>query len=186
MSERPARIASVALEEEARVPTAGSQLLHPSAWVALLVLVGNDHFLKLAYPGVISGKLSDFAGLFLLPLVCQAAFELVSTAIRGVPPRCAASERALGAAVTLAIVGFAYVELSTFGDQLYRVGMGVLQWPYYALRCGLQGLPLPSLRPVSATPDPTDLVALPMALAALRSRRARQPSPRPAAQAPSL
>lgn len=159
---------------DSRVQAPGSQLLRPEACLALLVLVGNDHFLKLAYPGVLSGKLSDLAGLFLLPVVCQAAFELISTAIRGVPPRCQASQRTLAVAVTLAIVGFTYVELSTFGDQLYRLGMGVLQWPYWALRCSLQGLPLPSIRAVNATPDPTDLIALPLALARLLGARARQ------------
>ena len=39
-------------------------LLHPAFLVALATLVVNDHLLKDAFPGVVTGKLSDFAGLF--------------------------------------------------------------------------------------------------------------------------
>ena len=53
----------------------GRALLSPSALVAVLVLVVNDHVIKQAWPGVISGKLSDFAYCFLLPLVLISALE---------------------------------------------------------------------------------------------------------------
>jgi hypothetical protein len=45
----------------------GAWLGHPVTVVALLVLVVNDHVLKAAYPGVVTGKLSDAAGLVLAP-----------------------------------------------------------------------------------------------------------------------
>jgi hypothetical protein len=50
-----------------------SGLGHPLWWAALVVLVLNDHVLKHAgiLPGSITGKLSDFAGLIVAPvLVC--------------------------------------------------------------------------------------------------------------------
>ncbi|MCU0676285.1 MAG: hypothetical protein MUE69_26280 [Myxococcota bacterium] len=36
----------------------------PAWWLALTLLVLNDHVLKRAFPGALTGKLSDFAGLF--------------------------------------------------------------------------------------------------------------------------
>jgi hypothetical protein len=42
-------------------------LAHPITLTALVLLVVNDHLLKEAYPGVVTGKLSDVAGLVLAP-----------------------------------------------------------------------------------------------------------------------
>lgn len=44
-------------------------LSHPAWWGALLLLAANDHALKGSgtLPGLITGKLSDFAGLFVAP-----------------------------------------------------------------------------------------------------------------------
>jgi hypothetical protein len=42
-------------------------LASPGFALALVVLVLNDHVLKTAYPGWITGKLSDVAGLVLAP-----------------------------------------------------------------------------------------------------------------------
>lgn len=39
---------------------------------ALFVLVLNDHVLKHVCPSILTGKLSDFAGLFLFPILCGA------------------------------------------------------------------------------------------------------------------
>jgi hypothetical protein len=36
--------------------------------IGLFLLIFNDHFLKYAYPSFLSGKLSDFAGLFIFPI----------------------------------------------------------------------------------------------------------------------
>ncbi|MDP6933021.1 MAG: hypothetical protein QGG40_08885, partial [Myxococcota bacterium] len=44
-------------------------LLHPAPLLALVVLVVNDHWGKGHLPAVLSGKLSDFAGLLFFPLV---------------------------------------------------------------------------------------------------------------------
>lgn len=38
----------------------------------LVVLVLNDHYFKSAYPGWFTGKVSDFAGLFILPIFFSA------------------------------------------------------------------------------------------------------------------
>ena len=47
-------------------------LIRPAFLLALLVLLLNDHFLKTAFPGWLTGKLSDFAGLFVLPVLIYA------------------------------------------------------------------------------------------------------------------
>jgi len=41
-------------------------------WLALAVLVLNDHLLKTAWPGALTGKLSDFAGLFVATTLVAA------------------------------------------------------------------------------------------------------------------
>ena len=46
-------------------------LIHPLSLSAMTVLGLNDHFLKFAYPGFLSGKLSDFAGLIFFPLLLE-------------------------------------------------------------------------------------------------------------------
>ncbi|GLY95667.1 hypothetical protein [Actinoplanes sp. NBRC 103695] len=45
----------------------GAWLGHPATLIALLVLVVNDHVLKSLWPGPVTGKLSDAAGLVLAP-----------------------------------------------------------------------------------------------------------------------
>jgi outer membrane protein assembly factor BamB len=47
-------------------------LRHPVFWGALALLVVNDHLLKRVVPGMITGKLSDVAGLIVAPVVLAA------------------------------------------------------------------------------------------------------------------
>ncbi len=64
-------------EDVARAPHAR---VHEGAWlVAFGVLVLNDHALKGAgvLPGAVTGKLSDFAGLFVAPVMLSAACALL-------------------------------------------------------------------------------------------------------------
>src|SRR5690349_2000892 len=70
-------------------------------WAALFVLVLNDHVLKGSglVPAVITGKLSDFAGLIVAPVLLCAAFS-------------ARSDRARGFWITLVALGFAAIKLS--------------------------------------------------------------------------
>lgn len=53
-------------------------LLHPAWLIALVVLATNDHWLKQAaiLPPVVTGKLSDFAGLLVAPAVLAAMLGL--------------------------------------------------------------------------------------------------------------
>ena len=49
-------------------------LLHPVFLVGLITLIVNDHFLKDAYHNALTGKLSDFAGVLILPLFLKFVF----------------------------------------------------------------------------------------------------------------
>ena len=95
--------------------TARAALAHPAWWAAALLLLLNDHYLKGG--GVLApwltGKLSDFAGLLMAPVVVAAvvaprsrrAFRLAHVAVGGVftllklSPACASAWCSLGGAL---------------------------------------------------------------------------------------
>lgn len=129
-----------------------ADLVHPAPLAAVGLLALNDHFLKGAglLPGAITGKLSDFAGLFFFPLLLAALARLLWRAARG---RDIEDRRSLAAAVALATaLGFSAVKLLPAVNELTARTWGRMVM------------------------DPTDLIALPMVgLAAawmLRSRTA--------------
>lgn len=136
----------------------GDGLLQSLPLLAIGLLVLNDHVLKAAWPGVATGKLSDFCGLLFFPLFLQAAWEVGSAAF-GRPS--IASQRVLGVAIALSAVVFTAIQLVPIASDLYRHGLGLLQWLAGLLPAALTGAPIGSPRAVQLTPDPTDLVALP-------------------------
>jgi len=108
-------------------------LVQPASLMAVALLVINDHFLKAAMPSWLTGKLSDFAGLFFFPFVLAAGLS---------PLRLKA--RATGAiAVFITGVWFTLMKISPdvngFTKQLFTI---------------LTGLPSEIVL------DPTDLLAL--------------------------
>ncbi len=52
-----------------------SYLLHPLFIAGLLLLILNDHWLKYTYHNAITGKLSDFAGVFVLAIFLTACLR---------------------------------------------------------------------------------------------------------------
>jgi hypothetical protein len=110
-----AGVTSVALAKQqlAQGWSARVALLHPAWWAALAILLVNDHYLKGAgvLAGVLTGKLSDFSGLLMAPVVLAAvlaprrrwAFSLahvalaVAFALLKLSPAVAAAWCALGA-----------------------------------------------------------------------------------------
>ena len=146
-------------ERPGRTPTPGDGLLQPVALGAVAVLIVNDHVLKSAWPGAVTGKLSDVAGLIVAPLAIQAGWELITwVRSRWVGP----SKRVLAVAIALVGVGFVAIQVWEPAVTAYRWGLGVLQWPFQALAAVvLRGDTLPPIAAVSATPDAGDLIALP-------------------------
>lgn len=51
--------------------------IHPLPLFAVVIMATNDHYLKAAFPGLLTGKLSDFAGMFYFPIFVAALVVLV-------------------------------------------------------------------------------------------------------------
>jgi len=130
-----------------RAGVRGDLMLHPVALVGLAVLLLNDHVLKAAAPGWVTGKLSDVAGLAFFPFFLLAARHVVlgrAPGLRsGVP----------AAALTGAV--FAAIKLSAPARELFTDLVGALRFPVDALVSGAR-----SPVPVVVVPDVTDLAAL--------------------------
>lgn len=140
---------------------------------ALAILILNDRILKAAWPGLVTGKLSDVAGLIVTPLAIQAAWEVGLWARhRWTAP----SSRVLAVAIVLVGIGFSAIQVWQPAMELYRWGLGTAQWPFLALGAALSGAPLPAIVPVQATADAGDLLALPaLALSWWSGRRREGP-----------
>ena len=130
-------------------PPLGAVLAHPIPIVALVALVLNDHVLKARFPGVVTGKLSDLAGMVLAPLVLVALADALAPA-RVLARRGWESASAWVCAAAIAI-GFALVKTWAPATHAYDAAFGLL-WRGH----------------VDLVRDPTDLVALPLGALAAR------------------
>ncbi|MGC4893222.1 hypothetical protein [Micromonospora sp. DT31] len=122
---------------------------HPVTVLALVVLVVNDHVLKAAHPGLVTGKVSDVAGLVFAPALVAVLVTLVFPRLR--------ARVVAGVGLVAVGVGFAVVKadahVASVASELWSVVSG------------------PSL----IRADLTDLLTLPaLALAAWTWRRARR------------
>lgn len=158
-----------------RTSTPADGLLHPAPLLSLVLLGVNDHLLKARWPGPITGKLSDLAGMICFPLLLVALQELVAPGPEPFRP----SRRALRVACAATGLGFALVKTWTPAGALWAWTWGTLQWPLLALLSLAHARALPPLAPVALVRDPTDLVALPLILLALwvGGRRVGGPAP---------
>jgi hypothetical protein len=153
---------------------AGLGLLDPVAVASLVVLVANDHVGKAAARGtpwsVVTGKLSDIAGVCFLPILVVAGVEIALAALRRFRgPH-------VGGAVAVAVlvdVTFALMKTSPVVGHAFSVSLGALQWPAFAVAALAQQAPIPPVRAVLHVVDPTDLVALPAAWWVVVQTRAR-------------
>lgn len=141
-----------------RQRTPGDLLLHPAALVALVVLVVNDHFLKGSGVGVVTGKLSDVAGLVFFPLLLVALVE-GGRKVLGVKSW-PLSGRAFVVCVVATAVAYTAVKVSPSVADWYSHTLGVLAW-----------LPRGTTRRVYVRADATDLLALPALAIAWGVRR---------------
>jgi hypothetical protein len=131
-----------------RTGTSLRALASPVAVVSLVLLVLNDHLLKQAWPGVLTGKLSDVAGLVLAPLLLTVGLAAVGV------------RRPSTWACGLTAAGFTAVKLS---PSVAAVASG--WWSLTGFPTGIRA-------------DPTDLLALPAVyVACLVHRRVRRQRP---------
>jgi hypothetical protein len=146
--------------------TAGELALHPVALMSLGVLLVNDRWLKFAWPGFVTGKLSDCAGLVLLPIGLLSLTEILRRICR----------RPLGwrydalMCVALSVCGFVFVKVAPAGNDAYAWAIGAIRWPLQALS-HLDSAQ--EIRPILVSRDRTDLLALaitPWAFLLIRNR----------------
>jgi hypothetical protein len=136
----------------------GDLLVRPVAVVALMTLIVNDHIIKHHSPGLLSGKLSDIAGLVFLPLLIISVYEVAGAAVRR-PWRL--GERGVVAVAVFVAIGFAAAKLSTAVAATYGDMLGWLRWPLIG-----------HWSPVAIFRDPTDVLCTPAAIVAwIESRR---------------
>jgi len=123
-----------------------------------MTLIVNDHVLKPRWPGLLTGKLSDLAGLVFLPLLIISLYEVARAAMRR---SWRVSERAVVAVVATVAFGFAATKLSTAVAAAYGDVLGWLRWPLIGHRSQ-----------VAISQDPSDVLCTPAAIVAwIESRR---------------
>lgn len=133
------------------------------ALVAVALLVLNDHVLKRAYPGFLTGKLSDVAGMVFFPLLLTS----IVLAVRPSAPR----ERVLAVACLATAVVFAATKTLPVANEAYRVAWGAMQWPVRALVAWARGRATPGIARVVLVRDPSDVLAVPFVLVAFAAGR---------------
>lgn len=143
----------------------GDFLLHPAFALAVIVLVLNDHVLKWTFGNVITGKLSDVAGVFLLPLLMLAFLEGVRRLLRR--QRWAANRAEIIGAIAVVGLGFAAVKLVPVVGDAYEYMVGLLR--------KLVTFSPDSVTAIVVYRDATDVLVLPVLylsyLVAMRYRR---------------
>jgi hypothetical protein len=132
--------------------------LHPIALFALATLLINDQLLKAAWPGVVTGKLSDVAGLVVAPLVLVGLWEIgewITGRWRG------PTASVLVVAIVAVGLVFAAVQVWEPASEAFSWMLGAGQWPFRAFVAAVSGASSPTVAPVVATADAEDLLALP-------------------------
>lgn len=131
-------------------------LLHPITLTALALWAINDHLLKGWGPALLTGKLSDVAGLAVCPTVLLGISEWCAPQLvqRQWRSLLIASCTVMG----LLVVG---LELSEPVQLAYRYALGGARFVASSLVAWLCGTRSPAFALVSTTPDVTDLLTLP-------------------------
>ncbi len=141
-------------------------LLHPVTLASLALLVVNDHLLKSCWPGVVTGKLSDVAGMILAPIVLSAIIEKLT------------KRRAAWACVIAVAVVFSLTKTWAPATRAWEVAFETLRAPIRFVVEHVLARPVYSER-VTLVRDPTDLLALPFGAiaAAILTASPRRDSP---------
>jgi len=147
-------------------------LLHPAALLAIVVVALNDHWAKYEFPGAVTGKLSDFAGLMWFPLLLVTIWELPRW-LRGAQD---SSRAKLLLCIAFTALVFSAINLHPAAADSYATAVGTLQWLPGAIASTLAGASLPARHEVAFTRDPTDLIALPSLFVAWYLGAARRPA----------
>jgi hypothetical protein len=149
-------------------------LLDPLFWLALLLLVLNDHVLKAAAPGFITGKLSDVAGLAVAPVLAVSLGELFGLSQTDRQSRI----RQLAFWAVATALGFSAIQLCEPAARVYSLVLGAVQsLPRRLVASSASRTFVWAVARHVA--DPSDLLALPFCAAGL-ARIALRTVPNPA------
>lgn len=112
-------------------------LSHPLTLLSVIILLINDHVLKVYAPSAVTGKISDFAGLFFFPLLLGAILNSITKPLKLKPHSLAAASFGFTAVwfSLIKILPFFTAFTETFLSNLLSI-------------------------PVRIIPDPSDLIAL--------------------------
>lgn len=136
----------------------GDLFLHPFPLAATATLLINDYVLKAAWPGVVTGKLSDFAGLFIFPIILVCLAELAKCLARKMP--WAITNFGIVVACGLTALAFTLVKTCDWASGLYADAIGSIRWVFRALACLFFGGTAGPAVPIDVVTDPTDVVAV--------------------------
>jgi hypothetical protein len=121
----------------------------------------NDHLFKAWSANPLTGKLSDVAGLAVVPLIPVCVYGLLCAARQ----RPTAHHRTVLFTSLITVGGlFAAVNTQPLCSVAYQWAMAFAQWPFRAAVHSLAGQAPPPIAPLGHTLDPTDLLALPALL----------------------
>lgn len=143
----------------------GGVLLHPLSLLCLAIWAINDHYGKGAWPGWLSGKLSDVVSLVGFALICGAFVEVLCGLARVELARAQSlGLRACQIGAVSAAVVMIGINIWPTWAEAYEVGLGAAQWSVVSAWRWLIDQPIPPLYRVSLTMDPTDAFTVPAAL----------------------
>ncbi len=151
------------LSAATRHRTPGDLFLHPLPIAAATTLAINDAALKATWPGAITGKLSDIAGLFVFPIILVCLTELLRRATRR-PWQI--SDVGIVAACVVTGVTFTVVKTVEWASTAYATSVGALRWPLRATDQLISGNLIPAVVPIDVVRDPTDILAVVAVVAA--------------------
>lgn len=135
----------------------------------------NDQVLKERWPGLITGKLSDFAGMFLVPFLGMCVLEALCMASGR---RISGRQRWLAFCTTcvVAVLCLALTKLSDPVGDAYGWLIGAARWPFVSVA----EFDIRPVRAIGVVQDPTDIwaaLALVPAYLLVRYRWRLRPGP---------
>jgi hypothetical protein len=146
----------------------GDGLLHPLPMTGIATLLVNDHVGKALAAGtpwsLLTGKISDVAGLLFFPLLLVALGEVLTQRLW--------RPRMVVTVIMVVGLSFTAVKLSPVAADGYRWLWGWLRFPLDAFVARLHGK-VAVLGQVQLVMDPGDLIALPVLLMSWRLAHAR-------------
>lgn len=147
----------------------GDLLLRPSAAFAVVVVVVNDHVLKAEFGNVVTGKLSDLAGVFVFPLVALSVVEVARRSLRRPPWEVTQTEILISVWVTA--LGFAAVKLFDPATEAYALTIGGIRW-VARTTLGQQA----TFVPIEVVQDWTDVAVVPILILTYGVASAHRPA----------